>query len=59
MDNNGAERAARAVAVARKNYYGSGSKWSGQLLVMLLSLLQTLPANLKNTTRAFFPSRKS
>ena len=42
MDNNGAERAARVAAVARKNYYGSGSKWSGQLLVMLLSLLQTL-----------------
>ena len=42
MDNNGAERAARTVAVSRKNYYGSGSKWSGQLLAMLLSLLQTL-----------------
>ena len=26
----------------RKNYYGSGSKWSGDLLVMLMSLLQTL-----------------
>jgi transposase len=42
MDNNGAERAARPAAVARKNYYGSGSKWSGDLLVMLMSLLQTL-----------------
>jgi transposase len=42
MDNNGAERAARPAAVARKNYYGSGSKWSGNLLVMLMSLLQTL-----------------
>ena len=42
MDNNGAERAARPAAVARKNYYGSGSKWSGDLLAMLMSLLQTL-----------------
>lgn len=42
MDNNGAERAARPAAVARKNYYGSGAKWSGELLIMLFSLLQTL-----------------
>ena len=42
MDNNGAERAARPAAVARKNDYGSGSKWSGDLWVMLMSLLQTL-----------------
>jgi len=42
IDNNGAERAARPAAVARKNYYGSGSKWSGDLLVRLMSLLQTL-----------------
>jgi transposase len=42
MDNNGAERAARPAAVARKNFYGSGSKWSGDLLAMLMSLLQTL-----------------
>ncbi len=42
MDNNGAERAARPAAVARKNFYGSGSKWSGELLVMLMTLLQTL-----------------
>ena len=42
MDNNGAERAVRPAAIARKNYYGSGSKWSGELLVMLMTLLQTL-----------------
>jgi transposase len=42
MDNNGAERAARPAAVARKNYYGSGSKWSGDLLAMLMTVLQTL-----------------
>jgi hypothetical protein len=27
MDNNAAERANRPVAVARKNYYGSGALW--------------------------------
>ena len=42
MDNNGAERAVRPAAVARKNFYGSGSKWSGDLLVWLMTLLQTL-----------------
>ncbi len=42
MDNNGAERAARPAAIGRKNFYGSGSKWSGDLLVMLMTLLQTL-----------------
>jgi len=42
MDNNGAERAVRPAAIARKNFYGSAAKWSGDLLVMLMSLLQTL-----------------
>jgi transposase len=42
MDNNGAERAIRPGTIGRKNYYGSGSKWSAQLLAMMLSLLQTL-----------------
>lgn len=42
MDNNGAERAVRPAAIGRKNFYGSGSKWSGELLVRLMSLLQTL-----------------
>lgn len=42
MDNNGAERAARPAAVGRKNYYGSGSVWSGQLMVMMMTLFQTL-----------------
>jgi transposase len=41
MDNNGAERAARPAAVGRKNFYGSGSVWSGQLLAMMLTILQT------------------
>jgi transposase len=42
MDNNGSERAARQGATARKNFYGSGAKWSGELLVMLFTLFQTL-----------------
>ncbi len=42
MDNNGAERAGRPVALGRKNYYGSGSVWSGQLMAMLMTLFQTL-----------------
>jgi transposase len=42
MDNNGAERAGRPAAVGRKNYYGSGSVWSGQLMVMMMTLFQTL-----------------
>jgi transposase len=42
MDNNGAERAIRPGAIGRKNYYGSASKWSAQLLTRMLTLLQTL-----------------
>jgi len=42
MDNNGAERAVRPAAIARKNFYGSGAKWSGELMAMLMSLFQTL-----------------
>jgi len=42
MDNNGAERAVRPAVIARKNFYGSGAKWSAELMAMLMSLLQTL-----------------
>jgi len=42
MDNNGAERVIRPGALGRKNYYGSASRWSAQLLAMMFSLLQTL-----------------
>jgi transposase len=42
MDNNGAERAIRPGALGRKNYYGSASRWSAQLLAIMLTLLQTL-----------------
>ena len=31
MDNNQAERALRGPVVGRKNYYGSGAQWSGEL----------------------------
>jgi len=42
MDNNTAERIQRGPVVGRKNYYGSGALWSGQLAAMLFSLFQTL-----------------
>jgi transposase len=42
MDNNTAERAQRGPVVGRKNYYGSGSVWSGRLAAMMFSLFQTL-----------------
>jgi transposase len=41
MDNNTAERIQRGPVVGRKNYYGSGSLWSGKLAAMLFSLFQT------------------
>jgi transposase len=42
MDNNEAERCERTPAVGRKNFYGSGAVWSGQLTAMLFSILQTV-----------------
>jgi transposase len=42
MDNNASERRARGPAVARKNFYGSGSLWSGQLAAALFSIFATL-----------------
>jgi transposase len=42
MDNNAAERALRALAVARKNFYGSGSLWSGELAGACFTILATL-----------------
>ena len=41
MDNNVAERAQRTAVVGRKNFYGSGSIWSGQLAATMYSLLMT------------------
>ena len=42
MDNNASERSLRGAALGRKNYYGSGAAWSGQLAMMLFSLFATL-----------------
>ena len=42
MDNNTAERAPRGPVVGRKNYYGSGSVWSGRLAAMMFALFQAL-----------------
>jgi len=42
MDNNYSERLVRNPAVGRKNYYGSGAKWSGRLAMMLFSIFATL-----------------
>jgi len=42
MDNNRSERGLRGPAVGRKNYYGSGALWSGQLAAMMFSVLATL-----------------
>ena len=42
MDNNVSERTLRLVALCRKNYYGSGSEWSGKLAVWLFSIVATL-----------------
>jgi transposase len=42
LDNNFGERLIRNPAVGRKNYYGSGSEWSGRLATMLFSIFATL-----------------
>ena len=45
MDNNRAERAERGPVVARKNFWGSAAKWSGELAASLFTLFQTLEWN--------------
>jgi transposase len=42
LDNNAAERALRLAVVGRKNFDGSGSRWSGQLAASMLSVLGTV-----------------
>jgi len=42
MDNNRSERLLRIAALCRKNYYGSGSTWSGKLAVWMFSIVATL-----------------
>ena len=45
MDNNISERQLREAALARKNYYGSGAVWSGDLTVALFTIFQTARHN--------------
>lgn len=42
MDNNASEQRERGPAVARKNFYGSGSLWSGRQAAAMFSILATL-----------------
>ena len=42
MDNNMAERKIRGPVVGRKNFYGSGSVWSGYFAAGMFSIFQTL-----------------
>ncbi len=42
LDNNYGERLIRTPALGRKNYYGSGSEWSGRLAVTMFSIFATL-----------------
>jgi transposase len=42
LDNNASERQVRGPALGRKNYYGSGALWSGQLTAMLFSLFASV-----------------
>ena len=42
MDNNQAERELRGLVVGRKNLYGSGAVWSGELAEKLYSIFRTL-----------------
>lgn len=42
LDNNLAERVQRGPVVLRKNSYGSGAVWAGELAAMLFSVFQTL-----------------
>jgi transposase len=45
MDNNAPERALINPALGRKNFYGSGSGWSGMLAAVVYSIFQTLLMN--------------
>lgn len=55
-ENNKAERALRNPVVGRKNYYGSGSEWSGELAAVMFTIHQTLlihNINLKEFHRSY------
>jgi transposase len=45
MDNNESERMLRNPAMGRKNYFGCGSLWSGELTSSCFSIFQTLLKN--------------
>ena len=45
MDNNEAERRLRNPVMGRKNYYGSGSLWSGRLAASMFTIFQTCLLN--------------
>jgi len=45
LDNNEAERLLRTPVVGRKNFYGSGAVWSGELAAMMFSILATAKIN--------------
>ncbi len=41
LDNNAMERLLRTPVVGRKNFYGSGSRWSGELAAMVWTVAAT------------------
>jgi transposase len=51
MDNNASERRGRGPAVARKNFSGSGSQWSGQLAAAAFSIFATLSMGKLNSRK--------
>jgi len=54
MDNNESERLQRPEALGRKNYYGSGSLWSGQFSAHAFTIIQTLRQNGLDPQQWFF-----
>lgn len=54
MDNNESERRLRDPAVGRKNYYGSGSVWSGAFTAICFTIFQTLLKNGIDPKKWFF-----
>ncbi len=54
MDNNVAERDERGPVVGRKNFYGSGVQWAGELEALMYSVLATLKLWGSNPTTWLF-----
>jgi len=42
MDNNNGENSIRNPVTGRKNFYGSGSKWSSELAAIMFSIFKTM-----------------